>query len=111
MNYPNAGGFMDLLAELPVVGQWTVLGISFALNVYWIIQLLRGEMPTRRELDQVQRTSDMWQRAWEASQEVQVKNAVTMEQFTSLVARMHPLADTLEHVLESLPKPPEEGSQ
>lgn len=102
---------MDLLSELPVAGQWTVLGILVGLLVFVVLQIFRGELVPRKQVDQVQKIADTYQRAWENSQQTNVTLSVTLEQFTGLVARMEPLAETMEHVLESLPKPPEEAGK
>lgn len=39
-----------------------------SLNIFFITQLFRGEIPTRRELDQVQKTADTFQAAWATAQ-------------------------------------------
>lgn len=89
---------MDLLSELPAWGQWTVFGISVSLNIWNYIQHVRGETVPRKHSDQIQKTAESWQKAWETSMQVQASTTLVLE-------RVNTLADTLEHVLTSLPAP------
>ena len=57
-----------VLESIPIWGQWGILGLSLSINIFFISQLFRGEIPTRRELDQVQKTADTFQAAWATSQ-------------------------------------------
>lgn len=57
-----------VLESIPIWGQWGILGLSLSLNIFFIAQLFRGEIPTRRELDQVQKTADTFQAAWATAQ-------------------------------------------
>lgn len=94
---------MDLL-DLPVAGQWSVLGILIGLVVFFIVQDARGDRVPRKQVDQVQKTADMWQQAWETAMTTQASTAVTLERLTTTLARVDVLADTMEHVLGSLPR-------
>lgn len=89
---------MDLLSDVPVVGQWTIMGLSLALNIFVAIQFVRGEATTRKHVDQVQKTADSWQRAWETSMQVQAS-------MTTVLEKMMTVAETMEHLLVSLPQP------
>lgn len=89
---------MESLAELPVWGQWSVLGILLSVIVFGVVLVLKGLLVPRSQLDAVQKTADSWQKAWETSMQVQASTTIVLE-------RVNTLADTLEHVLTSLPAP------
>lgn len=91
---------MDLLSELPIWGQWSVLGTLVALIVFVIILLLKGDLVTRKHVDSVQKTADSWQHAWETSMQVQAS-------MTTVLEKMMTVAETMEHLLLSLPQPPD----
>lgn len=89
---------MNLLSELPVWGQWSVLGILVSIIVFVIILLLKGDLVTRKHVDSVQKTADSWQKAWETSMQVQASMTLVLE-------KMMTVAETMEHLLVSLPQP------
>lgn len=84
------------LSAIPIWGQYGLVGLSLSLNIFFIVQFLRGEIVTRKELDQVQRMSDTWQKGWEVSQQNQ-------SLWSELASRFGVVADTMEHLLTSLP--------
>lgn len=57
-----------VLESIPIWGQWGLFGLSLSLNIFFIAQLFRGEIPTRKQLDQVQKTADTFQAAWATAQ-------------------------------------------
>lgn len=89
---------MDLLSELPIWGQWSILGTLVSIIVFVLVRVLQGELVPRKQLDAVQKTADSWQKAWETAMQVQASTTIVLE-------RVNTLADTLEHVLTSLPAP------
>jgi hypothetical protein len=88
---------MELLAGIPLVGQLTLVGLSFSLNLFGLVQYIRGELVSRKHVEEVQKMADQWQHAWEVSMQTQAANALALE-------RMTVLADTFEHFLTSLPQ-------
>lgn len=92
---------MNPLADLPITGQWTILGVLVGIIVFILVQFFRGEIVTRKHLDQVQKIADGWRESWGTTMQVQASTITILE-------RMVALADTFEHFLESLPKAPPE---
>ncbi len=88
---------MDL-GTLPLWGQYGILGLSLGLNIFFVVQIVRGELVSRKELDQVQKTAETWQHGWEVGQQNQ-------HVWTELLTKFNTLADALQHFIESLPKP------
>lgn len=63
----------DLLTGLPAdLGPWAVLGI-------FVILVLTGAIPTRRELRDTQADRDHWRTAADRWQEVATKQGMTLE--------------------------------
>lgn len=89
-----------VLESIPLWGQWGILGLSLSLNIFFISQLFRGEIPTRRELDQVQKTADTFQAAWATSQAdnseqkmMIVEIAAGMKTVTKFIHSLPPASD------------------
>lgn len=63
----------DLLGALPTdVGPWAVLGL-------FVLLVLTGALPTRRELRDTQADRDHWRTAADRWQEVATKQGMTLE--------------------------------
>lgn len=95
---------MNILGELPLWGQTGLFGLVLGILIYVVLLVLKGDLVTRKSADQIQKTSDMWQSAWQATQQVSEKQAATLE-------RLVVLTDTLDHFLTSLPVPSDHPSQ
>lgn len=86
-----------MLDGLPAVGEYSVLGLSVALNVFVVICLLRGILATRPQLDAVQKIADSWQKAYTDVMASQKDNSAVMTELSVLT-------ETFKHFLESLPR-------
>lgn len=85
------------LGDIPLWGEYGVLGLSLGLNIFVVVSLLRGILATRPQLDAIQKVADSWQQAYQDSMANQKDNALTMEELAVLTK-------TFSHFLESLPK-------
>lgn len=85
-----------LIESIPLWGSFSVLGVSLALNLFLLTQLIRGELATRREMDQVQKTADTFQHAWEIEKQ---SNEGLVEALNKVVVGM----DTVQRMLEAAP--------
>lgn len=72
-----------------------LLGISLSVNVFILIEFVRGTWTSRKNVEEVQKMADTFQAAWAVSQENQTRSA-------ELLVRMTALADTIEHFFDSL---------
>lgn len=81
---------------LPLWSQWGIMGVLVAVIVYVAIEFIRGDITTRKHLEQVQKLADTFKDAWVADQQIKADLA-------SAVARMETLSDTFEHFINSLP--------
>lgn len=93
---PHKGA--ELLEEVPLWGQWSVLGMSIGLNVTFVLLFVRGIIVSRAQLDQVQKTADMFQLAWSNTQ----KDGAEMKQ---MLLDVSVGMKTMAKVIEALPKP------
>lgn len=92
---------------LPTWGVATLVGLPLTILVFLLVQAIRGEFVSRRQMEAVQKVADSWQHAWEVSQQTQADQATAL-------TRMTTLTDVFEHFIESLPKPEgpkEEGTE
>lgn len=55
------------LGDIPLWGQWGLLGLSLGMNIFIAVEFIRGTWTTRKNLDQVQKVADTFKDAWEAS--------------------------------------------
>lgn len=92
--------------DVPVWGQFSILGILLGIVVTGLVMILRGELITGKRQDQIdaqheaeisavrveaaaqiaaaERRSEKWQEAYQASQTVQAQTTATLEKVTSL---------------------------
>lgn len=83
---------MDLLTGvLPEVGQYSLMTLSIAFNLFCLVQIVRGEIVPLSRVSQ-------WQKAWEVTMQTQKETA-------EMVSDLRVVGETLEHLIESLPKP------
>jgi hypothetical protein len=84
------------LGEIPLWGQWGLLGFSMGLVLFFMVQFIRGELVSRKQLEDAQRASDSWQHAWEVSQQ-------TNHEVVALLGQLTVTTQTMERVLNALP--------
>lgn len=84
------------VGELPIWGQWGILGLSLGMNLFFLVRYATGQWVARSRLEDEQKNSASWQHAWEVSME-------TNHAATSLLAQLTVTAQTMEKVLNALP--------
>lgn len=89
---------MDL-ASIPLWGQWGILGLSLGLNMFIVIEFVRGTWTSRKNLEDARENTKIFQSAWEISEStndglVDVTNKLLVGQNTML------------RILQSIPGPP-----
>ena len=85
------------LLEIPLWGQFGILGLSLGLNLFFIIQLARGVFVPYNRVEAEQKNTALWQHAWE------VKEQTTAEA-TELVKQLIVVGQTAEKLMNALPK-------
>lgn len=86
------------LDVLPIWSQWGITGVLIVVLVYIAVEFIRGNLATRKQVDQVQRMADTFKDAWIAEQQVKTDLA-------DAVMRLTDVADIIEHFIKSLPRP------
>lgn len=86
---------MDMLG-IPIWGQMSFLGLSLGLNVFFIIQIARGIIVPYNRVEDANKNTDRWQKAWEIGEQ-------TKHEATALLGQLTITALTMEKVLNALP--------
>lgn len=87
---------MPLGGDIPLWGQWGILGLSISINLYFFVRLAIGGLVPHQQVDDEKKTSESWRLAWQVSQETS-QNAAT------LLSQLTVTAKTMEKVLNALP--------
>lgn len=111
------------MAELgiPIVGQYSILGVLLSLVIYGVVAIVRGKLITERRQDQIdaehkaeieaerarsraelaaaEERTKVWQELYKDSQSVVAQN-------TETGARLVTTVEAFEHFLKSFPKLP-----
>lgn len=85
-----------MLEQIPLWGSFSVIGVLVGIIVTVIVLLFRGDLTTRKHLDQVFKISESWQKAWEVSEQTKQGQAEVLNKL--LVGQ-----DTMLRILESRP--------
>ena len=87
---------------IPVFAQWSILGLSIGMNLFVLVEFIRGTWTTRKNLDQVQRLADTFQKAWEVSEK-------KWEAVGPVLNNLMVTSDTILHIIQAAPRPPRNG--
>lgn len=85
------------IGDIPLWGEWGLLGLSVSLNIFFIVQGARGLLVPYNRVEDEKKNTNLWQHAWE------VKEHTTAEA-TALVSQLTVTAKTMEKVLNALPQ-------
>lgn len=88
---------MDVLGSLPTWSQVSIAGLSLAFNFFIAVELIRGNLVPRKQVEQVQKMADTWQHGWEVSQANEARLGAIATNLTAM-------SDVFQHFIESLPK-------
>lgn len=88
---------MELISNFLIEDLGIPLGLSLALNLFFLVQLIRGELVTRKQVDQVQKMVDTFREA--------LASAMSNQNIlTDGLKHLDVLTETFAHFLDSLPK-------
>lgn len=78
-----------MVLDIPLWGQWGILGISMGMNVFVAVEFVRGTWTSRKNLDDAQKNTETFQKAWEISEStkdglIEVTNKLLVGQETML---------------------------
>lgn len=75
-----------MFSDIPVWGEWSILGLSLGFNLWIAVQYVLGKIPTQASITQANQTTeqalkmaDTWQHAWEISESRNDKMAESLE--------------------------------
>jgi esterase/lipase len=75
-----------MLSDIPLWGQWSILGLSLGFNLWIAVQYVLGKIPTQAAIEQANKTTeqalkmaDTWQHAWEISENRNEKMTEALE--------------------------------
>ncbi len=75
-----------MFSDIPLWGQLSILGLSLGFNLWIAVQYVLGKIPTQASIEQANKTTeqalqmaDMWQHAWEISENRNDKMAESLE--------------------------------
>jgi hypothetical protein len=89
---------MDLIS-LPLWSQLGILGLSLSLNVFIVIEFVRGTWTSRKNLEDAQKNTETFQKAWEISES-------TKDGLVDVTNKLLVGQETMLRILQSLPAPP-----
>jgi hypothetical protein len=87
---------VESLIDVPVWGQWTILGLSLAWNVYVAVRIIIGALVPYNRVEAEQKNTATWVHAWEVSEQ-------TKHEATELARQLLVTTGTMEKVLKALP--------
>lgn len=93
-----------MLLDIPIWGQWGILGISMGFNIFIAVEFIRGSWTSRRNLDQVQKMADTWQNAYFVSDKKWEAVGPTLN---NLVVT----SDTILRIIQAAPHPTDKKGQ
>lgn len=87
-----------MIESVPLWGSFSIIGVLVGIIVTVLIMFLRGDIVSRKQLDQVQKIADTFQEAWKTEQ-------ATKQEAIALSNQLMVVATTMEKVLDALPVP------
>lgn len=87
---------MDTIVNIPIWGQYGILGFFIGCTIFFATQYFRGEWVNRKQLEDEQKVSNSWREAWGVSQQ-------TNHDTAQLLSQMIITSQTMEKVLKALP--------
>ena len=85
-----------MIETVPLWGSFSVIGVLVGIIVTVMIMDLRGDRVSRKQLDQVQKIADTFQKAWEISEQ-------TKEGLVDVLNKLTVGQDTILRILQSYP--------
>ena len=86
------------VGELPLVGEYSIMGFLFLVIVWFIYAIITGRLVTKLTLDEQRRNADTWNKAWQ-------KEVDRADHLSDLVDDLKVVGENMEKVLNSLPVP------
>lgn len=85
------------METLPIWGQFSIVAVLVGIIATVLILFFRGEITSRKQLDQVQKMADTWMHAYEMSEKKWEAVGPTLN---NLVVT----SDTILHIIQAAPK-------
>lgn len=93
-----------MVLELPMWGQWGLVGFLLAVVGLVVTQLIRGDLVTRGHLERERELMQFWRDAW-------VEERKASAEYAEAITRNTELVDALQAVLRALPRPEGGGDE
>jgi len=87
------------LIGIPLYGQLGILGLSLSLNIFIVVEFVRGTWTSRKNLEDARENTKIFQSAWEISES-------TNDGLVDVTNKLLVGQDTMLHILQSIPGPP-----
>ena len=97
-----------MIEGIPISGSMSIIGVLLTIISTVIIMLLRGDIATRKEVDQVQKLADTMQKAWETSEHGREIQENTIQGQAEVLNKLVVGQDTILKVMDALPRRPGE---
>lgn len=92
------------LESIPLWGQLGIAGVPLLLIVWVIYAILKGDLVTRKHVEQVQAMADTYLKAFQVAQETTEKQAALLKSLTAT-------SETMAHLIEALPTSEDVGKK
>jgi len=92
--------------ELPLWGQFSVVVILVSIIIAILLMFFRGDIATRKQIDQVQKIADTFQKAWETSEHARETAESTNQGQADVLNKILIGQETMARVLDSMPSRP-----
>ena len=97
-----------MIESIPLSGSLSVIGVLTTIIATGIVMLFRGDIATRKEVDQVQKLADTMHKAWETSEHGREIQENTIQGQSEVLNKLVIGQDTILKVMDALPRRPGE---
>ena len=97
-----------MIEGIPIWGSLSIISVLLTVIATIIIMLFRGDIATRKEVDQVQKLADTMQKAWEISEHGREIQENTIQGQAEVLNKLVVGQDTILKVMDALPRKPGE---
>lgn len=87
------------LLEIPLWGQWGILGMSLGFNLFILVSIVRGVLVPYNRVEDANKNTDRWQQGFENSEQ-------TKHEVIDLMRQLMVTSQTMERILNALPTIP-----
>jgi len=95
-----------MIEGIPLWGSASVIGVLLSMLAAVVVMLFRGDIATRKEVDQVQKVADTLHKAWETAEHGREIAEETNRGQAEVLNKILVGQDTMMRVLDALPSKP-----